>query len=36
MVAAFDGCDDFVWIGRPNERLRRLIGLGEEAVDGGL
>jgi hypothetical protein len=26
----------FVGIGRPSEELRRLIGLGEEAVNGGL
>jgi len=36
MVPAFDGGDDFVWIGRPSEGLGRLIGLGEEAVDGDL
>jgi hypothetical protein len=36
MVPAFDGGDDFVWIGRPNKRLWRLVGLGEEAVDGDL
>jgi hypothetical protein len=35
-LPAFNGGDDFVWIGRPNERLWHLIGLGEEAVDGDL
>jgi hypothetical protein len=36
MVPAFDGGDGFVWVGRSNERLWRLIGLSEEAVDGDL
>lgn len=36
MVPAFDGGDDFVWIGGPDEWLWRLIGFGDEAVDGGL
>jgi hypothetical protein len=30
------GGDGFVWIGGPGEGLWGLIGLGDEAVDGGL
>ena len=35
-VRAYDGGDDFVWIGGPGEGLRFLIVLFEEAVDRGL
>src|SRR6516225_6128489 len=31
-----DGGDDPVGVGGPDERLGRIVGLGEEAVDGGL
>ena len=31
-----DGGDDFVWIGGPGEGLGHLVGLLDEAVDGGL
>ena len=36
MPPAIDGGDDFVGIGRPDEGLWLVVGLGEEAVDGGL
>ncbi len=36
MVPAFDGGDDFVWIGGPYEGLWPGVVFGEEAVDGGL
>ncbi len=36
MVPAFDGGDDFVWMGGPCERLGFFIVLRDEAVDGGL
>ena len=36
MVPAFDGGDDLVWIGGPDEGLRLLVVVGDEAVDGGL
>ena len=31
-----DGCDDFVGVGDPLERLRVGVVIVEEAVDGGL
>jgi hypothetical protein len=36
LVPASDCGDDFVWIGDPDERLRRGVAIIEEAVDGGL
>ena len=36
MVPAFDGGDDFVGIGGPGEWLWVVVGVGEEAIDGGL
>jgi hypothetical protein len=36
LVPTFDGGDDFVWIGGPDEGLRLLVVLFEEAIDGGL
>jgi hypothetical protein len=30
------GGDDFIWISGPDERLGLMIGLFDEAVDGGL
>ena len=35
-MPAFNSGDDFVGLGRPSEGLWHLIGLVEEAVDGGL
>jgi hypothetical protein len=35
-VPAPDGGDDFVWIGGPCEGSGIVVGLGEEAIDGGL
>jgi hypothetical protein len=35
-MPAFDGRDDFVGIGGPCEGLWALVGLSDEAVDGGL
>ena len=35
-MPALDGGDDFVGIGGPDEGLWAVVGLGEEAVDGGL
>jgi len=34
-VPSFDGGDDFVWVCGPCEGLGIVIGLIEEAVDGG-
>ena len=36
MVPAFDGSDDFIRIGSPDEWLWTFDVLGKEAVDGGL
>ena len=36
LVPAPDGGDDFVGIGGPDEGLGHLVGLVDEAVDGGL
>ena len=36
LVPASDGGDDFVGIGGPGEGLGIAVGVGEEAVDGGL
>ena len=36
MVPSFDGGDDFVGVGRPDEGLGIAIDLFDEAVDGGL
>jgi hypothetical protein len=36
LVPSFDGGDDFVWICGPIEGLGVIVGLVEEAVDGGL
>ncbi len=35
-MAASDGSDDLVWIGGPGEGSWSVVGLGEEAIDGGL
>ena len=35
-MPAFDGGDDFVWIGGPLEGLGVEVGFGDEAVDSGL
>jgi len=35
-VPSLDGGDDFVGVGGPCEGLRVGVGLGDEAVDGGL
>jgi hypothetical protein len=36
LVPSFDGSDDGVWVFGPTEGARIGIGLGEEAIDGGL
>ena len=36
MLPASDCDDDFVWIGDPDELVRRGVATIEEAVDGGL
>jgi hypothetical protein len=36
LVPSPDSSDDFVWIGGPGEGLGIVVGLGDEAVDGGL
>jgi hypothetical protein len=36
LVPAIDGGDDFIWVGGPDEGLGFVVGLGDEAVDGGL
>jgi hypothetical protein len=36
LAPSIDGSDDFVGIGGPDKGLGRMIGLGDEAVDGGL
>jgi hypothetical protein len=36
MLPAFDGGGDAVGIGGPDKGLRVMVGLGDEAVDGGL
>jgi hypothetical protein len=36
LVPAFDGGDDFVWICGPGEGFGVIVGVGEEAVYGGL
>jgi hypothetical protein len=36
LLPASDGGDGFVGIGGPGKGLWRLVGLGEEAMDGGL
>jgi len=36
LVPSLDGGDDFVGVGGPCEGLRVGVGLGDEAVDGGL
>ena len=35
-MPSFDGGDDLVWIGGPDEGLWVVVGLVEEAVDGDL
>lgn len=35
-MPAFDGGDDFIWVGGPDEGFGVGILLGDEAVDGGL
>ena len=35
-MPTFDGGDDLVGIGGPNERCGVVVGFGDEAVDGGL
>ena len=34
-MPSFDGGDDFVWVGGPCEGLGIVVGVVEEAVDGG-
>jgi hypothetical protein len=36
LIPAFDGCDDFIRIGGPNEWFGIVVGLGNETLDGGL
>jgi hypothetical protein len=36
LVPAFDGGDDPIWIGGPQEGFGIIVGLPEEAVDCGL
>src|SRR6516225_5133632 len=36
LAPSINGSDDFVRIGGPDKGLGRMIGLGDEAVDGGL
>ena len=36
MVPTIDGGDDFIWICGPDEGLGLVIGVGDEAADGGL
>jgi hypothetical protein len=36
LVPSFDGSDDGVWVSGPTEGPRIGIGLGEEAINGGL
>lgn len=36
MVPTFDGGDDFVWIGSPEEWFGVFVGFCDEAVDSGL
>jgi hypothetical protein len=36
LVPSFDGSNDFIWIGCPGEGFGVLVGLGDEAIDGGL
>ena len=36
MVPSFGGGDDAVWVGGPGEGLGIIVGLFDEAVDGGL
>jgi hypothetical protein len=36
LVPTIDGGDDFVGVGVPDEGLGVMVGLGDEAVDGGL
>ncbi len=36
MVPSFDGCNDFVRVGRPFEGFGVFVGLSDEAIDGGL
>jgi len=35
-VPSIEGGDDFIWVCGPDEGLWFLVGLGDEAVDGGL
>ena len=36
MVPSSDGGDDFVWVSGPGEGFGIIVGLDDEAVDGGL
>ena len=36
MVSSFDSGDDAVWLGGPDEGFGVVVGLVDEAVDGGL
>ena len=36
MVPSSDSGDDFVWVGGPGEGFGIIVGLDDEAVDGGL
>jgi hypothetical protein len=36
LVPAFDGDDDLIGIGGPHERFGIVVGLGNEALDGGM
>ena len=35
-MPSFDGGDDFIRVGGPEERFWVLVGFGDEAIDGGL
>jgi hypothetical protein len=36
LVPSVNGGDDFIWVGGPDEGLGIMVGLGDEAIDGGL
>jgi hypothetical protein len=36
LVPSSDSGDDFVWVGGPGEGFGIIVGLDDEAVDGGL
>ena len=35
-MPSVNGGDDFIWVGGPDEGLGIMVGLGDEAIDGGL